>query len=367
MDELNFVYKIKKRCEENIFMESLYYIAPILFSIALYCIVGYNNVLFNPENTKEFYFMNDYSDSISAVLLFIISYYICGLYPDLAKKAISESLKTDNELDYVYKQEKIKIMDLFNRNLKIEQILQKLFMFAFIVLYAVHMIPAMRVSDIIWVRRLTLIGQIYYSIYIILTYNFSFWILIKMIKHCVLYNSLFKNNNHLLKFDLYNEDNCGGHFGFVILQALNISLILYYTMLIGLVILNDYIAFEVYNIRLTFYIYPYLGIPVILFFVYILIAVIRLTVIFLNFIDAKKKDLYHEINKEIESLLAMGDEDNIKLELLLKKREDIKRFKISLFGTKKAKLSLIASFLASTVGSIMQIIQNFDFIKGKIL
>lgn len=297
----NYIYRMKAYVKGKYISTILYVSIPILLSSILYFIMWNEGVV--EIRSNEFNFLNDWSNSISCVLLFILSYYLCGSYPEIVIKGFK------NIVEGSKKKELNLVLNRWDHKVNI---IQKLWLAVAIIAGTIFIFIAQGNKGIYWFNNISLPSVIYYRLFLVGTWYFSGIILIESILMCYLnYNVL---NNEMLEFDTINIDNMFGQKKYFKVLIMNFAFGIYLIIGAFVIILMDQISYNDYGVNNAFHKYPILIILIVVIVIIGGACVVYSLVLFKNYFSKGKRDILNKIEIELLNTQDKFEIDKLSLE-----------------------------------------------------
>lgn len=338
---INIATFLHKKLSNSLLCKWLYYTIPmVVFFVNLFCLV-HNKVLYGPHD--EFTYFNDLSNSLCLTLLYFLSYFLSGYYPLKLDEFILKRIDKDFFKDMTY----------YSKNKKNSFFLR---LFMGIVLFCIATAAGVSFYNVAksnihayWIHNLDDFGQIYYCLFLGLTWYHSLSLLgMALVSGFIVYKTI--EYRHLI----YIDDDFNKNIS--IMTAIDIVLStfsygLFYIIGSFLFIFNDRLA-EQYSVYNTFHKDIPSLILVLAVTLLVILAYLPLQELF-SFMKMKKDYLINDLNMKI----LTEKMPEVKKELVLKRDDLIKQNLI--YTTITNKVIFILSVFIPTIGVVFQGIELF--------
>ncbi len=287
----NLIYRIKKKLNDNLLLCGMYYTIPWIAVTVLYFIMYFSPARVASEKQLSFFY--DYANSIGCTTLFLVIYYISGIYPKVLQEAFSKEniVSPNSENKSLFS----KYISYFKKEGEIFLRLHKHSWKASIVFSIFFVGIAMKNGEGYWFNKLPFLGKLYYWGFLVCVWNMSIKILLEAILGCHMSYRLLKIKD-IMYFDIENMDGLFGIKKFVELSILNVSGGIYYFGVVIATVITDHLLFYVYGVEHAFYKIKWLGVVVIVICIWV-IAMLIMPLADIQKIWENEKERYIKKNK----------------------------------------------------------------------
>lgn len=352
----NVMVLFKSHLTKSILGKCIYLSIPFLCTIALYVIMYLEEVLYSSD--LKFTFLNDYSNSISAVLIFLIGYFLSASYPDILEESIKSIILPTEQMDEYQKIGLQKLERFLIIGNRVMNFIQIMVIFISVIPGIACMLIAKENELAFWLKEISGFGLLYYSVYLILTWYFSTVILCEAIYGCIIANKLLSITDIII-FDESNFDGIFGQKSFFDYLIMNVSFGIYYIIFIAVIMFTDLNSHILYKVDNTFYKYPLAGA-----FVFA-ITVIVLCILISPIIDCKKrwrikkKQLLQECNNKMREEKMKKRPKKMMIEKLIEKKDNIEKLNISIMDLSFNRMPLVISIIVPIISVFLQMIDVY--------
>lgn len=341
-ETVNIVTLARKKIANSLIRNILYIIIPILiYAGNIYNMIS-SNVLYG--NSDKFTYINDLSNSLGLTLLYFLSYFLSGYYPQKFNEWMCFGIKADFKNNVIPANKKNIILHLVLLVIGVS-----LLGVGIASGYAFYSAAGSN-KDAYWINNLSQFGRIYYCIFLGLTWYQSLSLLGMAISGGFTFFWSIKAEKILYIEEYYNKND--SIIKMVDILISNFSYGLFYIVGSILFILNDKVAEKNYGIKNTFYEDK----PAFFLIVIVLILVILVYVPLqelLHFMKIKKEERIQDISKKIDSTNVQSEKNN-----LIKQRNDVVMQGL-IYTSLGNKLVIVLSILIPLIGVILQGIELF--------